>query len=85
MLAGTGPVGRRAAGLLAKEGADVVVAETLPTGTMERAKAACATIEERFGVQVTPAAAADAAATAARARGGGGGPLHGRRRASVGL
>jgi NAD(P)-dependent dehydrogenase (short-subunit alcohol dehydrogenase family) len=63
VLAGTGPVGRRAAALLAKEGADVVVAETLPTETMERAKAACATIEERFGVQVTPAAAADVDAT----------------------
>jgi methylenetetrahydrofolate/methylenetetrahydromethanopterin dehydrogenase (NADP+) len=62
VLGGTGPVGRRAAGLLGKEGADVVVAETLPTETMERAKAACATIEERFGVQVTAAAAADAAA-----------------------
>ena len=59
VLAGTGPVGRRAAALLAKEGADVVVAETLPTETMERAKAACATIEERFGVQATAAAAAD--------------------------
>jgi hypothetical protein len=63
VLAGTGPVGRRAAALLAKEGADVVVAETLPTETMERAKAACATIEERVGVQVTPAAAADVDAT----------------------
>ena len=63
VLAGTGPVGRRAAALLAKEGADVVVAETLPTQTMARAKAACATIEERFGVQVTPASAADVDAT----------------------
>ena len=63
VLAGTGPVGRRAAAVLAKEGADVVVAETLPTETMERAKAACATIEERFGVQVTAAAAADVDAT----------------------
>ncbi len=62
VLAGTGPVGRRAAGLLAREGADVVVAETLPTETMQRAKAACATIEDRFGVKVTPAAAADAVA-----------------------
>ena len=52
VLAGTGPVGRRAAALLAAEGADVVVAETLPAETMERAKAACASIEERFGVQV---------------------------------
>jgi hypothetical protein len=64
VLAGTGPVGRRAAALLAAEGADVVVAETLPTETLQRAKAACATIEERFGVQVTPAAASDLDATA---------------------
>ena len=64
VLAGTGPVGRRAAALLAAEGADVVVAETLPTETLERAKVACATIEERFGVAVTPAAAADVDATA---------------------
>ena len=63
VLAGTGPVGRRAAAVLAKEGADVVVAETLPTETMERAKAACATIEERFGVQVAAAAAPDVEAT----------------------
>jgi hypothetical protein len=63
VLAGTGPVGRRAAGLLAKEGARVTVAETLPTDTLERARAACAVIEERFGVQVTPAAAAGADAT----------------------
>jgi len=63
VLAGTGPVGRRAAGLLAKEGANVVVAETLPTETMERATAACASIEERFGVRVTPAAAPDVEAT----------------------
>ena len=63
VLAGTGPVGRRAAALLAAEGADVVVAETLPAETMERAKAACASIEERFGVQVTPGAAAGVDAT----------------------
>jgi hypothetical protein len=64
VLAGTGPVGRRAAGLLAKEGADVVVAETLPTRAMELAEAARASIEERFGVQVTAAAAGDADAVA---------------------
>lgn len=63
VLAGTGPVGRRAAALLAKEGAQVTVAETLPTETLERAKAACAVLEERFGVHVTAAAAADAEAT----------------------
>jgi hypothetical protein len=63
VLAGTGPVGRRAAGLLAREGADVVVAETLPNDTLELATAACASIEERFAVKVTPAAATDAEAT----------------------
>jgi len=63
VLAGTGPVGRRAAALLAKEGAEVTVAETLPTQTLERAKTACAALEERFGVHVTPAAAADLDAT----------------------
>ncbi len=63
VLAGTGPVGRRAAALLAKEGANVVVAETLPADTMAHAEAACATIEEGFGVHVTPAAAAGVAAT----------------------
>lgn len=63
VLGGTGPVGRRAAALLAKEGAEVVVAETMPTETLERAEAACATIQERFGVQVTPAAAAGVEAT----------------------
>jgi hypothetical protein len=60
VLAGTGPVGRRAAGLLAQEGADVAIAETLPTDTLDRAQAACAVVEERFGVRVTPAAAAGA-------------------------
>ena len=60
VLAGTGPVGQRASGLLAKAGADVTVAETLPTQTLERAQAACAAIEMRFGVHVTAAAAAGA-------------------------
>ncbi len=63
VLAGTGPVGRRAAGLLAKEEANVVVAETLPTRTLERAAVAAAGIKERFGVHVTAAAAADVEAT----------------------
>lgn len=58
VLAGTGPVGQRAAGLLAKEGAAVTVAETLPSQTLERAQAACAAIGERFGVSVSAAAAA---------------------------
>lgn len=57
VVAGTGPVGRRAAALLATEGANVIVAETMPTDTMARAEAACATICDRFGVDVAPAAA----------------------------
>lgn len=59
VLAGTGPVGQRTAGLLALEGAQVV----LTSRTIERAQAACAAIGERFGTLVTAAAAADAAAT----------------------
>jgi hypothetical protein len=55
VLAGTGPVGQRAAALFANEGADVV----LTSRTMARAEAACAAIAARFGAQVTPAAAAD--------------------------
>ena len=61
VLAGTGPVGQRAAALLAKEGADV----TLTSRTLERAEAACASLQERFGASATPAAVADVAATKA--------------------
>lgn len=59
VLAGTGPVGQRAAALLAREGAAV----TLTSRTLPKAEAACAAVAERFGVSVTPAAAADPAAT----------------------
>jgi len=59
VLAGTGPVGQRAAALFAKEGAEVV----LTSRTLARAEAACAAIEERFGVRVSAAAAADEEAT----------------------
>jgi hypothetical protein len=59
VLAGTGPVGQRAAALFAKEGADVV----LTSRTLARAEAACAAIRERFGADVTPAAAADEGST----------------------
>ncbi len=55
VLAGTGPVGQRAAALFAKEGADVV----LTSRTLERAEAACAALESRFGVKPTAAAAGD--------------------------
>ncbi len=60
VLAGTGPVGQRAAALLAKEGAQV----TLTSRTTERAQAACNALNARFGAIAAPAAVADAAATA---------------------
>jgi hypothetical protein len=56
VLAGTGPVGLRAAAFFAKEGAQV----TLTSRGLARAEAACASIEERFGVEVSAAGAADA-------------------------
>jgi methylenetetrahydrofolate/methylenetetrahydromethanopterin dehydrogenase (NADP+) len=55
VLAGTGPVGQRAAALFAKEGADVV----LTSRTLDRATAACETLEQRFEVRATPAVAGD--------------------------
>jgi hypothetical protein len=60
VLAGTGPVGQRAAGLLAAEGAQV----TLTSRTIERAQAACGAVKDRFGADVTPAAADSEATTA---------------------
>jgi len=53
--AGTGPVGLRAAGLLASEGARV----TLTSRSLERAKAAAETVSLRFGVKVAGAVLAD--------------------------
>jgi methylenetetrahydrofolate/methylenetetrahydromethanopterin dehydrogenase (NADP+) len=61
VLAGTGPVGIRAAALLAGEGAQV----SLTSRVMQRAQAACRMIEARFGAAVTPVEAID---TDARAR-----------------
>jgi len=55
ILAGTGPVGIRAAAMFAQEGAQV----TLTSRSQERADEATASIEKRFGVQVTGVAAAD--------------------------
>jgi hypothetical protein len=55
VLAGTGPVGMRAAALLAQEGADV----TLTSRSKERADNAARAVERRFGVKVTPLQAAD--------------------------
>jgi hypothetical protein len=56
VLAGTGPVGLRAAALLAKEGAQV----TLTSRSLKGAEVACTSVKERFGVEVIPSAAADA-------------------------
>lgn len=50
VLAGTGPVGMRAAVMLAREGATVL----LTSRKMERAQASCDQIQQRFGVAVTP-------------------------------
>lgn len=58
VLAGTGPVGLRAAALLSREGARV----TLSSRSLTRSEAACVSIKERFGVEVTPAEATDTAA-----------------------
>jgi methylenetetrahydrofolate/methylenetetrahydromethanopterin dehydrogenase (NADP+) len=50
ILAGTGPVGRRAAVMMAREGAQV----TLTSRQMLRAERASKDIKERFGVDITP-------------------------------
>jgi methylenetetrahydrofolate/methylenetetrahydromethanopterin dehydrogenase (NADP+) len=55
ILGGTGPVGLRAAVLLAREGAVV----TLTSRSLDRARAAAERLRQRFGVQVTPAEASD--------------------------
>lgn len=59
VLAGTGPIGQRAAALLASEGADVI----LTSRRMDRAQAATDAIAARFGATITPVAVADATAT----------------------
>jgi hypothetical protein len=61
VLAGTGPVGMRAAVMLAREGAVV----SLTSRRLERAKDACRQIQGRFGLEVAPVEAADNAARAA--------------------
>jgi methylenetetrahydrofolate/methylenetetrahydromethanopterin dehydrogenase (NADP+) len=60
ILAGTGPVGVRAAVLFAREGATV----TLTSRALDRARAAAKELEARFGVQVTPVEARDDAGVA---------------------
>jgi hypothetical protein len=55
VLAGTGPVGQRAAAMLAQEGAEV----SLTARKMARAAQACADMKERFGVDIMPVEAVD--------------------------
>jgi methylenetetrahydrofolate/methylenetetrahydromethanopterin dehydrogenase (NADP+) len=55
VLAGTGPVGQRAATILAQEGANV----SLTARSMERAVTACNNMKARFGVTITPIEAFD--------------------------
>ena len=54
VLAGTGPVGQRAAVMMAKEGAGEVV---LVSRKISRAKAACDDMKSSFGVELIPAEA----------------------------
>ena len=65
VLAGTGPVGLRAAALFAKEGAQV----TLTSRDKQRAAAACRLIQARFGVSPIPVRAIDNDARGATIRG----------------
>jgi hypothetical protein len=60
VLAGTGPVGQRAAVMLAKEGAQV----SITARTMARAEQACNAMSARFGVTLEPIEALDNAARA---------------------
>jgi len=61
VLAGTGPVGMRAAAFLAEEGAEV----TITSRTKERADVAAKAIETRFGAKARGVAAFDDASRAA--------------------
>jgi hypothetical protein len=65
VLAGTGPVGQRAAALLAREGARVAI-----TGRkLEAVRAACEAIRARFAVEIEPIAAASQAERGAAVEG----------------
>lgn len=61
VLAGTGPVGMRAAAMLGQEGADV----TITSRTQKKGDEAAKAIEERFGVKVKAIEAADDATRSA--------------------
>jgi methylenetetrahydrofolate/methylenetetrahydromethanopterin dehydrogenase (NADP+) len=56
VLAGTGPVGQRAAIMLSKEGASEVI---ISSRQLSRAEEACAGMKNSFNVDITPAEAAD--------------------------
>ena len=60
VLAGTGPVGMRAAAFFGQEGADVAITSR----TQDRADNAAKAIEQRFGVKVKPIEAPDDASRA---------------------
>ncbi len=64
VLAGTGPVGKRAAVLLAREGARV----SITSRSLSRAEQACQAMKERFGVELTPIEAVDNEARGAAIR-----------------
>jgi hypothetical protein len=64
VLAGTGPVGQRAAVLLAREGARV----SITSRSLSRAQQACQAMKDRFGVELTPIEAIDNDARAAAIR-----------------
>ncbi|AMK78368.1 MULTISPECIES: NADP-dependent methylenetetrahydromethanopterin/methylenetetrahydrofolate dehydrogenase [Methylomonas] len=55
VLAGTGPVGQRAAAMMALEGAQV----SITSRHIFNAEKACFAMKERFGVELTPVEAAD--------------------------
>ncbi len=55
VLAGTGPVGQRAAAMMAQEGAQV----SITSRHIFNAEKACFAMKERFGVELTPLEAAD--------------------------
>jgi methylenetetrahydrofolate/methylenetetrahydromethanopterin dehydrogenase (NADP+) len=65
VLAGTGPVGQRAAALLAQEGAEV----TVTSRRRERAEQSCELIAKRFNVKLDPVEALDDEARAAALNG----------------
>ena len=60
ILAGTGPVGQRAAVMLAQEGADV----TITSRRLSQAQAACQAMQDRYGVSLHALEAPDHAARA---------------------